>query len=110
MSNKPQKSKYDFSKMVAFDFNSMFTNSTNNCFSCDCCDAEFSNKEYGSCDMSYHEPEYEAPKQVSVDKFKGASDRDLLKSIAVSLERIAEAEEYRNKILLTGVQTRVNHF
>ena len=98
---------FNFAQMTAFNFNNIGATSTNNCFGCDVigCDALCDSDECDSsrpCDMSQPDPAYEPKKTtpvVEIGKFENASEKDLLESIAISLERIAAAAEYRNKIL-----------
>ena len=89
--------RYDFYKMKVYDFNSTSTeNSKGNCFGCDgFCD------DFDACDMSSGDYlESLKPENIPTDKYKNATSDEVLKSIAVSLEKIAAEAAYRNKLLL----------
>ena len=88
-----RKKNIDFSKMKVFDFSSIDDNasSTNNCFGCDSCDNMGHDYDWADPSDIHSDPAYNTQKQepIKTDKFENASEKELLKSIATSLEKIA---------------------
>ena len=93
MVKRTLKTPFDFGKMVVFDFGSINATSKNNCFGCD---AMPDNPD--DSDNFYSNPHKKVKSlEVPVDKYEKMSTKELLKHVAVTLDKVVATMEQNNK-------------
>ena len=93
----------DFSKMVAFDFNSLTkASSSGNCFGCDC------NCDGGTCDCNCDCNDCDCDCNNYCDGCDEVPDYEPKKETVVSLKKFVAINECKNHMLEQGIITHIH--